>query len=418
MRFLFKLLLLLMLALPLALVGAAVLIIETQPTVSRAAEVTPGSIERAKRILDQNDPRKLKSGARRTVVISQNDLDLAANYMAQQYAGASARVALKNRAVELSASRSLPLIPIGLFVNVDAVLVEDGSLLSWQYLRIGRLSLPPQIAQWLFQRGLVLAFDAVDFNSFAQVVKQIRIDQRRVALTYEWQADLPDKLRAVLIPPEEQDRLKAYQERLAEVTRTLKSKNVSMIELLAPLLKFAAKRSDKNPAAEENRAAILILSIYINGESLDKILPVAKNWPRPAKLISVQLNKRDDLAKHFIVSAALAASAGSPLADAVGVYKEIADSRGGSGFSFNDIAADRAGTRFGEYAAKRPSATTLQQKLAAGLSEKDLMPDTADLPEHMSEAEFNRVFGGVDGPEYKLMMAEIERRIAALALYR
>jgi len=416
MRFLFKLLLLLILALPLALIGAAFLIIETQPTVSRAAEVTPGSIERAKRILDQNDPRKLKSGARRTVVISQGDLDLAANYMAQQYTGSSARVALKNRAVELSASRSLPMIPMGLFVNLNAVLVEDGSGLSWQYLRIGRLSLPPQIAQWLFWRGFDLAFGSVDLNAFAQVVTQIRVDQRRIALTYEWQADLPDQLRAALIPPEEQDRLKAYQGRLAEVTRTLKSKNVSMIELLAPLLKFAAERSDKNPPAE-NRAAILILSIYITGESLDKVLPVAKNWPRPAKH-DVLLSKRDDFAKHFIVSAALAANAGSPLADAVGVYKEMADSRGGSGFSFNDIAADRAGTRFGEYAARSASARRLRQKLAAGLSENDLMPDTTDLPEYMQEAEFKRVFGGFDGPEYKLMMAEIERRIAALPLYR
>jgi len=37
---------------------------------------------------------------------------------------------------------------------------------------------------------------------------------------------------------------------------------------------------------------------------------------------------------------------GTPLADAVGLWKELADARrGGSGFSFNDIAADRAGTR-------------------------------------------------------------------------
>jgi hypothetical protein len=416
MRFFFKLIFLLILLAPLALIGTALLVVDTQPSVSRAAEVTPGSIERAKRILDQNDPRKLKSGARRTVVISQGDLDLAANYLANQYARASARVALKNRTVEINASWRLPLIPIGLYLNFDTLLVEDQSQLRWELLRIGRLSLPPQFAYWLASRALDLAFGPVDLNSFAQVVKQIRIDNQRVAMTYEWQADLPDKLRAVLLPPEEQDRLRAYQERLAEVTRAQKSKNVSMNELLAPLLKFAAERSDKNPPAE-NRAAILLLSIYINGESLDKILPVAKNWPRPAKL-GVLLSKRDDFAKHFIISAALAANGGSPLADAVGVYKEVADSRGGSGFSFNDIAADRAGTRFGEYAVKRASAKTLQQKLATGLSENDLMPNTADLPEYMQEAEFKRVFGGVDGPEYKLMMAEIERRIAALPLYR
>ena len=46
------------------------------------------------------------------------------------------------------------------------------------------------------------------------------------------------------------------------------------------------------------------------------------------------------------------------------------------------------------------------------------MPATADLPEYMAEAEFKRRFGGVDGVEYKKMMAEIERRISALPLYR
>jgi hypothetical protein len=46
------------------------------------------------------------------------------------------------------------------------------------------------------------------------------------------------------------------------------------------------------------------------------------------------------------------------------------------------------------------------------------MPPTEDLPEFMAEAEFKRRFGGIDAPPYKHMMAEIERRIAALTLYR
>jgi hypothetical protein len=46
------------------------------------------------------------------------------------------------------------------------------------------------------------------------------------------------------------------------------------------------------------------------------------------------------------------------------------------------------------------------------------MPATQDLPGFMPEAEFNRRFGGIDAPEYQKMMAEIERRVAALPLYR
>jgi uncharacterized protein YfiM (DUF2279 family) len=182
------------------------------------------------------------------------------------------------------------------------------------------------------------------------------------------------------------------------------------------LFQLTRERGPYGDAAGENRAAILVLAFYVSGESLGRIVPELKSRRAPVQH-QVLLGQRDDFAKHFMVSAAFAASAGSPLADALGLYKEIADSRGGSGFSFNDIAADRAGVRFGESAANSASAGKLQTKVGAGIVETDFMPDTADLPEYMAEAEFKRRFGGVNGAAYKRMMAEIERRVAALPLY-
>ena len=131
---------------------------------------------------------------------------------------------------------------------------------------------------------------------------------------------------------------------------------------------------------------------------------------------TVTLDGRDDFPKHFLISAAIAAEAGSPLADAIGLYKEVEDSRGGSGFSFNDIAADRAGTRFGELAVKAPR--KLQAALAAGVRERDFMPNVSDLPEFMPEAEFKTRYGGIGAPAYQKMMADIEARIDATSLFR
>jgi hypothetical protein len=45
------------------------------------------------------------------------------------------------------------------------------------------------------------------------------------------------------------------------------------------------------------------------------------------------------------------------------------------------------------------------------------MPEIADLPEYMPEAEFKGRFGGVGAPACKQMMQDIERRVAACALY-
>lgn len=417
MRLFFKLLVLLFFALPLAVAGVIYLALDSAPSINRAAEITPANIERAKRILDQNDPRKLKPGAHRTISVSHDDLDLAANYLARQYAAGGARVQLKRGAVNIAASLKLPVIPLPTYLNLDAALAEDGALPRIESLRVGKISIPPWLTYWLIPRLFALAFDDADIRSFRNVIKKVAIDENRLALTYEWQPDLPDKLRTVLLPAEEQERLRLYQERLAAVSRSLKTRDVSLAELLTPLFSFAAARSAGEDAVAENRAAILLLTLYVNGQSLETMVPAAKNWPRPATHRAL-LNGRDDFPKHFIISAALAAKAGGPLADAVGVYKEIEDSRGGSGFSFNDIAADRAGTRFGEYAANPASARRLQQRLRAAISEKDIMPATSDLPEFMPEQEFKRRFGGLDAPAYKKMTAEIERRIAALPFYR
>ena len=188
--------------------------------------------------------------------------------------------------------------------------------------------------------------------------------------------------------------------------------------MLTPVFSLAAERSVNGDPVAENRAAILTLTLYTMGQAPGTVIPAGKEWPEPVRRL-VTLNRRDDFAKHFIVSAALAANAGTTLSDAVGVYKEIADSRGGSGFSFNDIAADRAGTRFGEDATRSAeSAKKLQQRAAAGVRELEIMPATDDLPEFMAEPEFMRRFGGIDAPAYKKMMAKIESRIGALTFYR
>ncbi len=81
--------------------------------------------------------------------------------------------------------------------------------------------------------------------------------------------------------------------------------------------------------------------------------------------------------------------------------------------------ADRAGSRLGEIATRsRASALKLQQRLANVQDARAFFPLVHDLPEFMSQAEFQRRFGGVGQPEYRRMIAQIEARIAGLVVYR
>ena len=112
----------------------------------------------------------------------------------------------------------------------------------------------------------------------------------------------------------------------------------------------------------------------------------------------------------------MAAWAGEPAANAVGLFKEIQDSRGGSGFSFADLAADRAGTRFGELVAG--GSPRLRYALRSTLTDSELAPSLDGLPEPFSAADFEQRFGSGDNAAYRQVTTEIERRLAALPLYR
>ena len=213
--------------------------------------------------------------------------------------------------------------------------------------------------------------------------------------------------------------MQPYQEHLAAITKAPTGASVSSLATLAgTLLALAQERSAEGDPVQENRAAILVLFAYVAGIDPASFAPEARTWPR-ARRQAVRLQGRHDFAQHFITSAAIAAIGDTNIANAVGLYKEVDDSRGGSGFSFRDLAADRAGTRFGELATgSAKSARDLQRRASQDLSDDAMMPAVADLPENMQEAEFRARFGGVGSSAYNRMTKEIDRRIASAALYR
>ncbi len=129
------------------------------------------------------------------------------------------------------------------------------------------------------------------------------------------------------------------------------------------------------------------------------------------------LHGRRDFAEHFAIAAALSANGGSRLANALGLIKEEEDARKGSGFSFTDLAVDRAGARLAERATGA-DALRVRRSLAAARGDAALLPDFRDLPEFMPQAEFERRFGPVGGPRYRQVIGRIDARLDAHPLTR
>lgn len=123
-----------------------------------------------------------------------------------------------------------------------------------------------------------------------------------------------------------------------------------------------------------------------------------------------RLAGRNDLKKHFTISAALAAAADSAGSFAVGEAKELMDSDGGTGFSFDDLMADRAGIRFAEVVLAGNPADW--RALASRIGrDRDLLPEHRDLPSGMSADAFERAYRDVESATYKDMVRRIDARI-------
>lgn len=418
LRWFFRITFLLAIGVPLALVGVVVASLQDQPTIARALEIPPQQVERAKRLFSAHDPRKLPPGVIRTFAITQDDLDLGLNVLLSQRGGAS-KLTLSPGTLMLWMSFKAPDNPVGAYWNIEAMVRQTAGLPEFDRLQIGRVPVPGFIADWLLHRLLVTFNESAQGELAADVIKSVRIDASQVQVEYQWREDLPDRLRHAIVSPEEKARLHAYQEMLATVTQGAAKPNpMSIASLLKPLFQLAADRSAQNDPAAESRAALIVLALYVNGHGLAGIVPESKEWARPTPR-KITLSQRHDLAQHFSISAALAAAAGTPLANAIGVYKEVKDSQGGSGFSFTDLAADRAGTLLGERAVSAGNgARAIQRHLAGGPVEADFMPPALDLPEGLSEAEFKRRYGSTDSASYRALAQQIENRLQALVLYR
>lgn len=419
MRVALRLLLLVLLLTPLLALAVLLLSIDETPAVTRQAALAPAHVERARWLLARNDPRRMRAGVLRTIVVSQEDLDLAANYLANRYLGGASQIVLQDGRATVRASLALPANPLGRFINLEAALRETATLPRFEHLRLGRVPVPALLCNWLLDAGMARLQSSTDFGAAADVIKQVRSRNGFLSVNFEWSDAVPAQLKAALVGPQEQARWRSYHDRLVQRTGESGALRIMRLEqLLGPLMQLAVERSAGGDPAAESRAALIVLAFYVNGKGLAALVPAARDWPVPQRHL-VTLQGRVDFPRHFMISAALAATAGSPLSDVVGLYKELDDARVGSGFSFNDIAADRAGTRFGELAVSgMPAFGRIERAVANGLRESDLIPDVRDLPEFLTQAEFQRRFGGVGAPPYRAMMERIEQRIAALPLYR
>lgn len=406
-----RLLLFLLLALGLSsLAFLLALATSPAPEVERPATLDLEDLERGRLIVESLDLKHLKEGQERQLRFAQRDLALALNWLAGSLGRGGAEVTISMTRLQVRASVRLYTLPR--YLNLAVAFQPEGDLLLPTELRLGKVPLPARYAGKLIGALLALSPAAEQYQVARDMLRRAALRPGQLELTLVWRGEALQKaMRQAGWNPAGVDEavLAPYRERLAAAS----SRDYAV--LVGSAFALARERSRRGDPVVENRHALTALAEAAMGGRLFGGAEDGK--PRPKG--GARLDGRDDFAQHFGLSAFMAVMGGAGVSDLVGLYKEIRDSRHGSGFSFTDLAADKAGSRLGELATRSPeTARRVQEKLAGAKDAGVFFPKVKDLPEFMNATQFERRFGGVGQPAYIKQVREIEARIAALPLYR
>jgi hypothetical protein len=403
--------------------------LESSPLPFEPTQVTSGEKRRVYRLFEGKNPQTLPEGKTEELALAARDLNvLLAWGLSLGHPSRKARVELMENFATLSLSARLPGESkyLNLAVGVSGR-VENGRLrLGAKQLSVGRVDTPSWLLRLL--SPAVAHAVAVDkrVKPLLTPIRSLVMEPEGVRVSYG-RAELPRGFVADLFQgegtgTEDLPVVRAHVRHLLDVAGTLPQGDERFGAAVVAAFDYASARSKNGPAIQENRGAVLALGILLGHWRVQNLVGPVLDDGR-LKLATrafkdAKLRDRKDWSQHFFVSASLTLLAREGVSDAAGLFKEELDADGGSGFSFGDLLADRAGTTFALAATRdEASARALQDRLDRGFQVDDFFPPAADLPEGLTDAEFRARYGGVGGEEYKRLVAEIERRVSSCSAY-
>jgi hypothetical protein len=422
----FTLVLVILIAAPVIL---CVLALENTPSVEGNRTIGSRDYDRAEKLVRRAQFALADPGLSTTISANQFDLDSLATFLARSLEGLTGdvRVLPDGTGVRVAASYRTPPNPIGRYVNLGVTVRPSRTGLDVAALDLGRIHLGPKLARPVINLVASLVLGPKLGTDVLDSVKGLTIADQWVTLTIRPDATIEDRFKervtdvAVAARP---PAVAAYYRRIMQIAADQDPfRQVAFVTYVQPLLAMAEERSKQSDPVTEMHGVVFALALYFGGDRLDRLrealLPRDLAATRPPEAENVVVRGRHDHVQHFIVSAAFTLSGGVGFTTTIGEAKEFDDlMRGGSDFSFQDIAADRTGITFARLAETPGGARFLESLGDQPLSESLFFPVVSDLPDGMPPAQFDATYHDIESPAFKAMLADIDRRIEACGAYR
>ena len=355
---------------------------------------------------------------RETLSLSERELNLVLSYLLNKYIHSTSKITVSHDVLHFKISLLLNNNSFGKYLNLSFKLTKQQGYPAINSLQIGNIKIADEFAGTILE-SIIEHTPLKDYYILAaQHIRDIQINTTGLTINYVSSADLNSQNKLSLNNTDYQPVI-FYQQHISKIISQHDPEwRLSLAELMQPLFKLAFQRSTVEDAISENRAVLIAISTYVNKNEIRAFLPIDIS-PATQKEYPASLYQRTDMAKHFIASAVLAATGAGTLAQIIGQEKELIDAKQGSGFSFVDLAGDRAGLRFGRTAVESErQAKKLQKHMANIKNYTAFMPEVRDLPENMDEMAFKQTYRSIYSSKYQRMLKRIDRRISELAIYQ
>jgi hypothetical protein len=408
-------------------IASVVLLVDLSPS---AQANSPEQVDNAEAVQPLIDELRVSLRSRyeaQQINVSDIQAKSLAGFISRAINQANAQVAFANNKMIVTLTYKIETGLFPVYINVENVVLA-GKGLKLDSVKVGDLRLPGEFALSKAEYLVNIYTSSAVATKAIESVSSLAVNSAGVQISLAPLDGLLREFKNIETGGSNKD-TRLLKIRIAHYLRLLDGLYVPTTSnnTVAPSLSYymqaamqeAIVLSQQRSATLENEAVILALAIFAGSPrftaligdlsfAIDKL---------PSAPVKPMLLDRKDLSLHFIFSAAIKLLSQKGISIAVGEFKELMDrGKGGSGYSFVDLAADLAGSHFAELAVDPLRAQNLQKIIASTANESLFMVSISDLDEGLSKAEFADQYGMVDSLAYKKVVTEINRRINALPI--
>ena len=410
------------------------IIVDNLPTVTQSHILAPESAFHSKQALVRVYQQLNTSEQQKHLVLTQQELTSLSALVHRAFPAIASEVTISPRGAFTALSYQLPK-QRG-FINTTLRILPCADKLCVGQLTIGSARLS---GEWLI--NLV----AMSVNYFIQqklgdkllnIIKGVEFSQNTMKAKLEFDSSLADESKQSALLTFMRDYLGFSQQSIlannyyhfladAALQHEKGTSLANLINTLFAKVHENIQQLSQQEAVAHNKAATIALVNYLGDNRFQlffgKVQPITKleSMKRVILASSVTLNQRVDLQKHFVYSMALQLLSNEQASDAIGEFKEFLDTnKGGSGFSFADLLADRAGTRLAMMLSDNELDAWQLANTLAVINEPQLLPTIEGLEEGIKQAQFSQRYKSIQSDAYKQAIQQVDQRLKALSLYQ